>query len=124
MPDYEPLTQKVGVLGRAPEFKDTSKGRVMKFSLAVPKQYAPGAESTEWVSVAVWNEDLQTAIGDELYKGAKVAVEGNLKTRTADGRTYTDLTAFRVGLVAWIAKKGTSKAAGKIAPVEDDDSEF
>jgi len=123
MPDYEPLTQKVGVLGRAPEFKDTSKGRVMKFSLAVPKQYAPGAESTEWVSVAVWNEDLQTAIGDELYKGAKVAVEGNLKTRTADGRTYTDLTAFRVGLVAWIARSG-QKATGKAATEGDDNDEF
>ena len=106
MPNYPDLVQRVGVVGRAPETKTTSKGDIVKFSLAVTKQYGQGQDNTEWIEVAVFNEDLQPRVLEEVYRGAKVAVEGNLKERTFDGKTYKDFIALRVGLVAWIAKSG------------------
>jgi len=110
MPDYPDLTQRVGVVGREPETKTTSRGDIVKFSLAVPKNYDRGPESTEWVEVAVFNEELQAKVLDEVYKGAKVAVEGNLKLREYEGKTFRDFVALRVGLVAWIAKSGSAQA--------------
>lgn len=109
MSQYPDLTQKVGVVGRPPEVKTTSKGDIVKFSLAVTKQYGQGEGNTEWIEVAVFNEELQPKVLEEVYKGAKVAVEGNLKQRTDNGKTYNDFIALRVGLVAWIAKSGATQ---------------
>lgn len=111
MSQYPDLVQKVGVVGRNPESKPTSKGDIVKFSLAVPKQYGNEPDSTEWLDVAVFNEDLQPKVLDEVYKGARVAVEGNLKSREVNGKTFNDFIALRVGLVAWISKGGSKKPA-------------
>lgn len=115
---YPDLQQVVGVVGRNPEIKTTGGGDIVKFSLAVTRQYdreAPGA--TQWIDVAVFNEELQPRVMDEVYKGAKVAVEGNLKNREVNGKTYTDMVAMRVGLVAWIAKNGSKPQK----PADSDD---
>ena len=121
MSQYPDLTQRVGIVGRNPETKTTAKGDIVKFSLAVPKQYGQGEGNTEWLDVAVFNEELQPSVMAEVYKGAKVAVEGNLKERVYDGKTYKDFVALRVGLVAWIAKSGTK---AKTAPPDSDDDNF
>lgn len=120
---YPDLQQVVGVVGRDPETKTTGKGDIVKFSLAVTRQYdreAPGA--TQWVDVAVFNEELQPRVLEQVYKGARVAVEGNLKNRDVNGKTYTDMVAMRVGLVAWISKTGSTPAVK--AEVADDDLGF
>lgn len=106
---YADLVHKVGTVGRNPERKDTSAGEIVKFSLAVNKQYGEGADNTEWIDVAVWKPELGESVMQEVYKGAKVAVEGNLKSREVEGKTYWDFSAFRVGLVAWITKSGATK---------------
>lgn len=109
MPEYPPLQQIVGVVGRDPEVKNTGKGDIVKFSLAVTRQYDREVEgATQWVDVAVFNTELQPRVLEQVYKGAKVAVEGNLKDREVNGKTYTDMVAMRVGLVAWISKTGAT----------------
>lgn len=119
MSDYPDLVQRVGVVGRAPETKTTGSGKtIVKFSLAVTKQYGQGENNTEWIEVAVFNQDLQPRVLDEVYKGAKVAVEGNLKVTERDGKTFKDFIALRVGLVAWIAKSGAKQQTA--APDDDD----
>ena len=120
MPDYPDLSQIAGNVVRNPERKTAGDKDVVKFSVAVPRQYGAGENNTKFVDVTIWNADLcdQVMDGpDRLQKGMKVVCEGNAKTREWDGRTFYDFSAMRIGLVAWIAKTG-SKAA---SPADKDD---
>ena len=124
MPEYGPLEQVVGTVSRAPEETQTSNGKyICKFSIAVPLSYGQGEGTTKFVNVAVWNEDLGRKLANgEIYKGAKVACEGNGSSREYNGKTYYDFNAVRVGIVAWISRNG-SQAAAK-AKTDDDDVPF
>jgi single-stranded DNA-binding protein len=97
------LFQTVGIVGRNPETKDTRSGEITVFSLAVNKSYDRG-DQPDWYDVAVFSEDLQRTVQAEIYKGAKVAVEGSLKIKEGGSRPYRDIAAARVGLVEWLRK--------------------
>jgi single-strand DNA-binding protein len=109
---YDPLTQIIGRVGQAPERRTTGNGKeLVKFSVAVQDGYGQDANTT-WHNVAVWNEKLQELVMDEVQKGQTVCVEGPAKVRKADGKEYHDISAFRVGAVAWIvAGRGAKKSA-------------
>ena len=92
-----------GTVGKAPTRKKTSKGDVVNFSLAVRTSYDDGAQDT-WFDVSVWNEGLQAAVLAEVYKGAKVAVEGPFQTRTYEGKEYPQISGSRVGLVEYLSR--------------------
>lgn len=100
------LTHITGNVGSDPREFETSKGPVLKFSVAVTLKYGSGDDGlTRWVNVAVFNEDLQRQVKKEIGKGTKVAVEGRLKTdREYKGQKQYDLTASRVGLVKWFTR--------------------
>lgn len=121
MPEYPPLAHKAGVITRDPQEKETAKGDIVVFSMAVPQSY--GENGNVFVDVAVFNEGLQE-VAKGLIKGNKVVVEGSYKERNVDGKTYRDLIAFRIGTVDWFAKPGAEKpktSKAKAKPVEDDD---
>ena len=104
MNDY--LTQLNGNVGQDPKTFETSKGEVVKFSLAVTMKYGQGEEGlTRWVNVSVFNDDLRPQVLAEISKGTKVAVEGKLRTdREYKGEKQYDLIASRVGLVKWFTR--------------------
>jgi single-strand DNA-binding protein len=77
----------IGNLGRDPEVRQTqSGGRVVTFSIATSeswkdKRSGDRVERTEWHRVVVFNEGLGEIAEKYLTKGAKVFVEGQLRTR-------------------------------------------
>lgn len=92
-----------GVVGTDIEVRDTDYGEVANFRLAVTTSYEEGAES-KWFDISVWNEGLIASVEQELYKGAKVAVEGTYSVREYDGREYPKISAARVGLIEWLSR--------------------
>lgn len=116
---YDDLVQVVGVVGQDPKRKQAGDNEIVQFSLAVPRNYGRENDSTKWVDVAVWNEDLQREVLDTVKKGQKIAVEGSVKERQYEGKTYTNFNALRVGHVAWIARN--QQAQGKTAAPDPED---
>ena len=78
--------QLVGNLGLDPERRHfQSGGSVVTLRVATTEKYrdarGEAVERTEWHSVAVWPDGLQDLVTQYLRKGAKVMVEGKLRTR-------------------------------------------
>ncbi len=77
----------VGNLGRDPESKTFQNGgKVVNLRIATSdswkdKNSGERKESTEWHSVAIFNEGLANVAERYLRKGSKVYIEGALKTR-------------------------------------------
>ena len=92
-----------GIVGTEPEVRETDYGDVLNFRLAVNVSYDDDAES-KWFDVAVWNEGLIKSCEAELFKGAKVAVEGTFKVDSYDGKDYPKISAAKVGLVEWLQR--------------------
>ena len=77
----------IGNLGRDPEVRSTSAGKkIASLSIATSdswrdKQTGERREKTEWHRVVIYNEGLAEVAERYLVKGAKVYVEGCLRTR-------------------------------------------
>jgi single-strand DNA-binding protein len=77
----------VGNLGRDPESRSFQNGgKVVNLRIATSdswkdKNTGERKESTEWHSVAIFNEGLANVAERYLRKGSKVYIEGALKTR-------------------------------------------
>ena len=95
----KPLVGIVGVVGKDPEIKTTTKGDITKFSVAVSDGFGDGAQTT-WYSVATFNEGLQASIQGSIYKGAHVAVQGTVTEKEGYG---PDMLAVRVSApLTWL----------------------
>jgi single-strand DNA-binding protein len=81
----------VGNLGADPEVRTMQNGgKVANFRMATSQSWRDKAsgerkERTEWHSVVIFNEPLVDVAQNYLRKGAKVFIEGELRTRK-----YTD----------------------------------
>ncbi len=109
--DYPPLQQIAGNVGRDPEVRNTGKGDVVKFSVAVSRGYGDDAP-TEWYDAAVFNDQLRPVVLREIHKGTRVVLEGTVKERQVDGKTYRDFVANRVGVVEWLRRDQAPAADG------------
>jgi len=83
---YLNRAQIIGNLGADPEIRSLQGGSVAAFSIATTeswkdKQTGERKERTEWHSVVIYNDGLVRLAETYLKKGAKVFVEGQLKTR-------------------------------------------
>ncbi|MFZ1527874.1 MAG: single-stranded DNA-binding protein [Ferruginibacter sp.] len=81
--------QLIGNLGNAPEVRNTESGKkLVRFSVATNESYrnAKGEKVTEtqWHNIIAWGKLAEIA-EKYLAKGAEVAIEGKLTSRT-----YTD----------------------------------
>lgn len=85
----------IGSLGKDPEVRYMpSGGAVANVSLATSEQWkdkqtGERKESTEWHNVVFFNRLAEIA-GEYLKKGAKVYVEGSLRTRKWQGKDGSD----------------------------------
>ena len=119
MPEREknPLVHIFGVVGKDPVVRQTSKSDVIGFSLAYSTGYDKEDE-TIWYDVSTFNEGLIESIKAEVYKGAKVAVEGFLSYREYNGKSYPQIMAVQVGLIEFLnrtKREGTFTPAGVAA---------
>lgn len=77
----------IGNLGRDPEVRSTNSGKkIASLSIATSetwrdKQSGERREKTEWHRVVIFNEGLAGVAERYLAKGAKVYIEGALRTR-------------------------------------------
>ncbi len=88
--------QLIGNLGRDPEVRHTNSGtRVVSLSIATSESWKDNnsgerRERTEWHRVVIFNEGLGKIAERYLEKGAKVFVEGQLRTRKWTDQSGTD----------------------------------
>lgn len=79
----------IGHLGQDPEFKETGKSKLVKFSLATNDTYKNEAgekvEETQWHNLIAWGKQAEVA-KQYLKKGSEIAIEGKLTTRTYDDK--------------------------------------
>lgn len=80
----------IGNIGANPELKRTVSGKsVLNFRIAIDRvRYEPSSDTyvkqADWIPVVVWDKAAEVN-AKYLQKGSKVAVTGELRTRT-----YTD----------------------------------
>ena len=85
-----------GNLGRDPETRVTNNGKAMaSFSIGSSSKGRDGEYETTWVEVTCF-EALAEGVDQNLKKGDKVVVTGNLKLETFDKRDGTKGTSLRM----------------------------
>lgn len=96
----------VGNVGRDPEIRYVETRPVASFSLATTERAyttASGAqipERTEWHNIVMWDKSAEVA---EKYirKGAKLYIEGKLRTRTWEDRNTIKRTITEIYVEAF-----------------------
>jgi single-strand DNA-binding protein len=115
----------VGNIGRDPEVKNTSKGEIVEFSVAVSEGVAKynGEQyevPTRWYRVTVWDDALRP-LARTFTKGEKVAVKGTLRTREYQGKTYDEISAYTFANVGeWARKAPKTQPIAAAAPASDE----
>lgn len=108
-----------GNLGRDAEIKDVGGTPLASFSVAVT-QRIKREKVTSWISCSLWGARAP-ALASFLNKGARVAVAGELTTRTSEknGKTYLECRVDDVTLLGGGGEGG--QRGGRPAPPPDDD---
>ena len=97
----------IGNVGADPEMRRTQDGRpIANFRVACSetwrdKNSGEKRESTEWISVVVFNEGLAKVVEQYVHKGSKLYVEGQFKTRKWQDQGGTDRYTTEVVLSAF-----------------------
>jgi len=120
----------IGRLGNDPELSSTTAGTALaKFRLAVdrPPRQEGGEQETDWLNVVCWGRQAQ-AVNDHLHKGALVAVEGRVQSRSwerHDGsRGYgVEINARRVQFLPRGGRRGEEEARSGVQDQPRDEQE-
>lgn len=96
----DPLVLWAGQVTSAPKIQPTTKGDLVKLSIGIKTGYDQ-ADGFRFVDLASWNPGLSQWILNNIYKGAKVAVEGFYSTREWEGKTYEQISVIQLGLVEY-----------------------
>jgi single-strand DNA-binding protein len=110
----------VGNLGRDPESRSISTGKVVNFPLATSETWKDKTtgdrkEQTEWHRIVIFNQTLADVAERFLQKGTKVYVEGTLRTRKWTNQQGQDVYTTEVvlnGFNAQLAILSGSKGMG------------
>jgi single-strand DNA-binding protein len=134
MSGYLNKAQLIGNLGADPESRTTQNGgQVVTLSVATSESWRDQQSGerrtrTEWHRVVIFNEGLGRIADQYLTKGAKVYVEGMLRTRKwqdTDGRdrysTEIHLTPYNGTLTFLDLKRSGEGAAASGAPHDPED---
>ena len=131
----------VGNLTRDPELAQTPSGiSVCKFSIAVNRMYADanGERQVDFINIVTWR-GLAENCGKYPSKGKKVALSGQIQTRSyddknGDKRYVTEVIADEVEFIGSNAnaaaepeeppKKSAKKKLSDLKPLEGDDLPF
>ena len=129
MPTSLNKVQVIGHLGRDPEARYMHSGTMLvSFTVAASRSWRDKdtqewKEETEWVNCSAFSP-LAEHINERLYKGAKVYVEGRLKTRKweKDGTTHYR-TEVNVSEFILLDRKAKGDDPGAYVPPTADDDE-
>lgn len=122
----------IGNLTKDPEITTTSNGvSVCRFTLAVTRRFAnsEGERDTDFINIVAWR-----ALADNCHKfikkGSKVAVVGNIQSRSYDAtdgtkRYVTEIVAEEVEFLNTRTQDGEKKEeVTKLEPIDDDSLPF
>jgi single-strand DNA-binding protein len=120
--------QLIGNLGNTPEVSTTRDGsKMVKFNIATnehwtDKQSGERQERTEWHRIVIFDERLASFAEQYLVKGARVYIEGQVRThkwRDQSGAerqsTQVELARFNGMLTLLDSKKDDAKVHEKLA---------
>lgn len=114
--DQSGLRTIVGHVGREPELRHTQSGkRVARFTLATNRKDGAGNVTTDWHTINAW-EDQADAVMAGVRKGYVVGVVGKESTREYNGKQYTELTAWFVGVAPSNLKSSNAKKQSQGEP--------
>ena len=121
----------IGNLVRDPEMNETNGGTVYcKFTIATSRKYAnaDGERETDFTNVVAWKK-LAELCGEYLAKGRKVAVVGELRTRSYEAddgskRYITEVLADEVEFLSPKDKDEKPKGRPEMTPCDDQDLPF
>lgn len=88
----------MGRITHEPELKQTTSGvKVLRFSLAVERNYAAKGEErqTDFINCVAWRQTAEF-ISKYFKKGSLIAVEGSIQTRKYEDKDGSQRTAFEV----------------------------
>ncbi|MDR2269127.1 MAG: single-stranded DNA-binding protein [Rickettsiales bacterium] len=120
----------VGNLGRDPEVRNISTGKVVNFTLATSENWKDKTtgerkEMTEWHRIVIFNQNLADVAEKMLQKGTKVYIEGTLRTRKWTNQQGQDVYTTEVvlnGFNAQMAILNGAKALDSSMPTSSDHS--
>lgn len=92
----------VGNVGKDPEQKMAGEKKIVEFSIARPTGFGKNAGPPDWFTVAVWDDSVKEQVLREVRKGDPWAVVGPVKSREFNGKTYKNISAYRVGRVQFL----------------------
>src|SRR6202795_1180634 len=112
----------LGNLGKDPDLKDTPSGTpVAKFSLVTNDRYndkdGNWQDRTEWHNITAWARTAEIA-GEYLKKGAKVYIEGSLRTHSWDDKTSGQkkfMTEIHVNDLVLLTGRGEGSGGGEFS---------
>ncbi len=116
----------IGRLGNDPEHRQVQGGTLTNFSVATSEKFSTRegkpVERTEWHRIVAFGK-LAEICAQYLHKGAQVAVEGKLQTRSWEDQNgqkkySTEIAAHKVEFLE------TRKDGDKGAPAANDDDEI
>lgn len=125
----------IGNLTKDPEITTTSNGvSVCRFTLAVTRRFAnsEGERDTDFISIVAWRS-LADNCHKFIKKGSKVAVVGNIQSRSYDAtdgtkRYVTEIVAEEVEFLNTRAQDGQvtdrKDEVTKLEPIDDDSLPF
>ena len=102
--------QLIGHLGQDPDIKSTQDGReIANISVATSERWkdkntGEQKEKTEWHRVVIFNEGLVKVAKNYLKKGAKVFVQGEIRTRKWADKDGVDRYSTEIVLPAYSGK--------------------
>lgn len=121
----------IGNLTRDPEVRTTQSGVSMcSFTIAVNRRYtsADGSKQTDFIPIVAWRKTAELC-GQYLSKGRKVAVVGEIQTRTYDAKDGTKryVTEIVADEVEFLSPRGEQSggyearpSGAHAAPAQDD----
>jgi single-strand DNA-binding protein len=125
--------QLIGNLGRDPEVRTTQAGgKVVTLSIATSESWkdqrsGDRIERTEWHRVVIFSEGLAETAEKYLAKGAKVYLEGQIRTRKWQDQSGADrwsteihLTPYHGTLTFLDSRKDNGRGSGDGAEGEPD----
>lgn len=111
------FVQAIGTVSIAPQRKAAMGKTVVEFSLAEQLGYSvPGTNTfppSRFLNCSVWDEVLGAAVMNDLYKGAKIGIQGTIKDRQYEGKTFHDVYVYRVWVLEALAHSEAPKREAK-----------
>lgn len=118
MSDKTPVAYVAGTVGTELETRSSKIGDLTKFRMAVTREYGDGAQP-EWWSIVIKSEGLQASAKRELYRGAKIVVQGRPSSEEYNGKLQWSMWADKIGLVEYLRKEQAATPASQPVAVPD-----